>query len=380
MAAVIAMKNRYYLYPVLGAIILSTTSLLTIYPDVLRVRADLQTLFVAMKLAYSTLGYSLALYFFRTKQVEDLASSMLFLLCILYCLSMIWFLPLYEFAYVQCAIGAAFLKTKRKWIFPVMFGAGALGYLTTYALQAHLNWALPEATRKDWVLVVLVCFFLAWIIQRYAIDISRKEKEKILRLSRIGHETNRLLHDVKGMISSPLLIAESITMNSHTWSQDEQRLQAQRLTDEIRHVREMLRSINQISKTSPVLGPVCVRHLLERNLKVLARRLSGIEIDLPRPHTVVSDENILHSAFFNLLLNSIEAFEYNKTPKPKIEAWWEGSTLVYRDNAGTTNEASLYGGNSGLGLEILKTDLDNLGVLYKIDIQKTGMSLSMKLG
>ena len=279
----------------------------------------------------------------------------------------------------RCAIGCAFIKTKRQWLFPSVFGFGVLGFLAMYELQDQLNWTVPPHSRKDWMTIILFFFILTWIIQNYAINTSRREKERLMRLSRIGHETQRLLHDVKGMLSSPILLFESINADGSQWTFEGYKAQVQNLNNEMKHVRDVLRSVNLMSKPQKDIREVCVSQAFANASQILERRLKNIEISSLPGRLVQSDEDVLRSVFFNLLLNSVEAFERKKTPSPAIKVFWKNETLIYQDNAGTpSSDIKDEGGNSGIGLEILHADLHDLGISARISLESSGLHVSMR--
>ncbi|AFY00129.1 ATP-binding protein [Bdellovibrio bacteriovorus] len=374
------MKINSFSFPAAVSLVAALLTSVTIYPDVFRVEPHLQSIFLASKLGFILLTLGISAFFFFSRRLEaDTPRFILFVACIAYCLSMMWFLPLYEAAYLQCAIGCAFIKTKRQWLFPSVFGFGMLGFLAMYELQDQLNWTVPPPSRKDWITIILFFFILTWIIQKYAINTSRREKERLMRLSRIGHETQRLLHDVKGMLSSPILLFESINADASQWTFEGYKAQVQNLNSEMKHVRDVLRSVNLMSKPQKDIREVCVSQAFGNACQILERRLKNIETSSLPSRMVQSDEDVLRSVFFNLLLNSMEAFERKKTVSPAIKVFWKNETLIYQDNAGTlSSDVRDEGGNSGIGLEIIHADLHDLGISARISFESSGLHVSMR--
>lgn len=361
------------------SLIAALLTTITIYPDVYRVEEHFQMAFLAGKFVFILATIALSIYFYKKPQNQsDLPKAILFMLCIGYCLTMMWFLPLYEAAYLQCAIGCAFVKTRRQWLFPAIFGAGIVGFTAVYEAQDRLKWSIPPPSRKDWITIILFFFLLTWLIQKYAINTSRRDKEKLLRLSRIGHETQRLLHDVKGMLSSPILIFESINDDNSQWTFEGYKAQVKNLSNEMKHVRDVLRSINLMSKPQLEMGDVCISRAFANAVQILERRLMHIQLHAPESRVVHSDEDVLRSVFFNLLLNSLEAFERNKAESPTIRVSWSNGDLLYQDNAGTAGVSEKDGGNSGIGLELASTDLNNMGVLTKVSFESNGLNVRMR--
>lgn len=361
------------------SLIAALLTTITIYPDVYRVAGPLQMMFLVCKFGFILATVALSWFFYKKPQNQsDLPKALLFTICIAYCLSMMWFLPLYEAAYLQCAIGCAFVKTRRQWLFPAIFGSGIVGFIAVYEAQDLLHWSIPPPSRKDWITIILFFFLLTWLIQKYAINTSRRDKEKLLRLSRIGHETQRLLHDVKGMLSSPILIFESINDDNSQWTFEGYKAQVKNLSNEMKHVRDVLRSINLMSKPQLEMGDVCISRAFANAVQILERRLMHVQLHAPESRVVHSDEDVLRSVFFNLLLNSLEAFERNKAESPAIRVSWSNGDLLYQDNAGTAGVSEKDGGNSGIGLELASTDLNNMGVLTKISFESNGLNMRMR--
>lgn len=367
-------------YPAAIALAASVLTTITVFPDIFRVPSALLPFYLTAKIAFiaGTLLFS-GYFHFKGEASGDLSKALLFLLCIGYCLSMSWILPLYETAYVQCALGCAFFKTTRKWLFPTIFGLGVLGFAITYEAQEALSWQLPPVTRKDWVTIVLFFFLVTWVIQKYAINKSHQENERLLRLSRIGHDSQRLLHDLKGMLSSPILLFESMNADTGNQSVEAYKEQIRTLNDEMKHARDMLKSINLMSKPKHTRKNVCVAQVFNDAAHILRRRLAPVQIHPPESRQVHTEEDVLRSVFFNLILNTLEASERNKVLQPSIRLSWNDDVLTYQNNAGsdfTNNNDNP--GSSGLGLDLLVADLNSLGIKNRIYTESEGLRITMK--
>lgn len=344
------------------------TTLVTL-SDYARVAPSLFGYYLTCKIVciISHLGFG---FYFYHRPVTDKAAALLILNFSFFFLSMMWFLPMYEIAYFQCAIGAAFLRFKRPWIFPTLFFMAFLAMVGTYQLQDNLNWALPPITRMDWIFTIFIFFILAWCIQKFAIHAQAQERDRLLRFSIIGQETTRLTHDLKGLLSSPLLILESLRNKDPELSPEFQERQMSLLMQDMDNVRETIKGIHRLVVHQDKIENINLSEVIQSSMKVLERRLASIEIKWPENSIVTAKRDCLHSVFFNLFLNSLEAFERNgMRENKKIEIFWRNKTLIFQDNAGGMSSQigdSAKGLGSGLGLELVQNDLIRMNARFKL--------------
>ncbi|MBC7372246.1 MAG: ATP-binding protein [Bdellovibrionaceae bacterium] len=296
----------------------------------------------------------------------------LFINMISYCWVMMWFAPLYEFAYLQIAVGCSFLRLKRNWIFPLAFGIGLIGYYVNYAIQDRIGWQLPPATRSDFVWIMFIVFMLSWFIQKFAIGAMRADQDRHSRFSLIGREATRLTHDIKGLTSSPMLIVDSLRQKNRDLSLRDYENQMVVLADDMENIREVLKSIQRLVTIEDFITIVDVNEALRGPMKIFARRLAKVRLVTPEAKMIKGHPDRLHSLFFNLILNSIEAFERNSTAAPEIHMSWQENTFVFSDNAGGFDRPTSIGTKSskgfgaGLGLDIARTDLEKMNATFRI--------------
>jgi signal transduction histidine kinase len=337
--------------------------------DYTRVAPSLLNSYLITKSVFFFINIGFGIYFHR-HIVTDKSATIFVLNLMIFVLSMMWFLPLYEIAYFQCAIGSAFLRFKRPWIFPTVFFATFVGVIVTYQLQDNWHWVLPEITRTDWVFTVFLFFVLAWCIQKFAIRAQALERDRLLRFSIIGQETTRLTHDLKGLLSSPLLILESFKNKDPQSSPEFQERQMSLLIHDMDNVRETIKGIHSLVVHQDKIEQVDLNEVIQSSMKVLERRLASIDIQWPQESFVLAKRDRLHSVFFNLFLNSLEAFERSGIREnKKIEIFWRNKTLVFQDNAGGIllgDRASSKGIGSGLGLELVQYDLVRMNARFKL--------------
>jgi signal transduction histidine kinase len=337
--------------------------------DYHRVAPAIVSIYLACKAVTILVSIGFGFYFHR-HAVTDRSGFFLILNFIFLVWSAMWFLPLYEIAYFQCAIAIAFIRFKRPWIFPTMFFIGFLGVLLTYEIQDNLHWALPSIERSDWVFTVGLFFILAWCIQKFSIRAQALERDRLLRFSIIGQETTRLTHDLKGLLSSPLIILETFKNKDIQSNLEFYERQMSLLIHDMDNVRETIKGIHRIVVHNDESESIDLNEVLKSSMKVLERRLANIDITWPEQSFVHGKRDRLHSVFFNLFLNSLEAFERSgKREDKKIEIFWRNKTLIFQDNAGGKNldfDKSSKGLGSGLGLELVQQDLMRMNASFKL--------------
>ncbi|HRO68333.1 MAG TPA: ATP-binding protein, partial [Pseudobdellovibrionaceae bacterium] len=300
-------------------------------------------------------------------EATDTSLTVFMISAIAYSLAFMWLAPMYEIAYLQVAIGSAFFRLRRAWIFPLLFGLGFVGILANHHWQEALGWSLPPVARSDWAFVAFVFFALAWAIQKYAIGTFRREQERMARFGAIGKEATKLVHDIKGLLSSPLLLIDALNEQARRvpaggpFPYEEQ---LRLLAKDMAGVREVAKSINRLVLLNDRVQSVDVHGPLESSLGILERRLRHVSVSLPENRRVRGNQERLQSIFFNLLLNALEAFESVGTLAPRIDISWNGSTLEFRNNSGSENRRKPHG--TGLGLEIVAEDLEKIGARFEI--------------
>ena len=329
-----------------------------------RVFEHQKQIFLIYRCLYVSLMAISAIYFYM-RSFDDLSGSVFMSICLSYVIVMMWYMPLYEAAYFEMTIGCAFLRFKRSWIFPVLSFIGFAAIVITYQLQDNIHWVLPPASRHDWVAIVGIFFGLSWAIQKFAITAHRKDSENLRRFGVIGRDAARLTHDLKGLLSSPMLILENLKNKHMELSPEFHERQMSLLIKDMEHVRETMKGIIRLAIVDEKIERIDINRVLENVLSLLERRLKKIEIIKPDQKNVMGNQERLHSVFFNLIINSLQAFEERKIGSAsKIEIYWDGHSLILKDNAGGL--ADKYINGQGLGLELIRSDVQMMGAEFKI--------------
>ncbi len=379
MGLAIVMRIKKINLPFLCAAAMSLFALIFIVTETSGIAPQLQNLYVVLKFLFAIVAMIFAAYFYL-REPDDTVFALFMIMISIYCLVFMWFAPLYEVAYLEAAIASSFFRLRRKWLYPLIFGSCLVGIFITYFIQDGINWQLRPIDRSDWYSTIISFFLVAWFIQQFALVAHQREKERLSRFGVIGKEATRLTHDIKGLLSSPILMLEAINAQQKA-SSDRHEAQVQELSNHLKTVSEMIKSIHRLIHVEGAPERVNVNRVLLTSLAALEPRLRGIKITLPQDRTLWANPERLHSIFFNLFLNSIEAFEKNKISDPSIEIYWGGNSLIIKDNAGGTALHLLDSHSNdlgpGLGLKLVKIDIEHIGGKFQISSKDGGTQVKM---
>lgn len=367
------MKFKRSLYPALVAVLFGLCSIIHGLTETQRLVAENQALFFYGKMYFGVIGIGLGYKFYRDG-LTDFWSALFMANFTIYCVFYLWLAPLYEIAYLQGAVATSFFSMRRQWLYPAIWGSGLLAIFISYPLQDRFGIVLPPPDRLDWYWATLIFFLMGWFIHKFALGTYRRDQDRLMRFGVIGKETTRLTHDLKGLLSSPLIMVEALRDQSQKIPPEMLERQLLNLANDMGNVRDVLRSIHRLVTVEELRASVEILSSLQSAMKVLERRLQGILVQLPENKVIHGNADRMHSIFFNLFLNSVEAFEAKPHPAPEIQVRWEGSTLVFSDNAGVEKkpkaQRSAKDHGSVLGLELIRSDLEEIEADFDISFNQ----------
>jgi signal transduction histidine kinase len=364
------MRRRALSYPTIAALFFAVMTALVGLTEYSRIFPQLQQPYAMFKTIYAIAGFLIAFRFYRWG-VSDLWATGFFTLGLVYVLTFMWFTPMYETAYLQIALCCSFIRLRRTWLYTFVFFLGLLGILLTYVVQDSLGWKTIAPARADWVWIMVIFFLISALVHKFAVSVDQKERDRMARFGLIGMESSRIIHDLKGLLSSPLMIVELLQSRGKQLQPEVFERQMVLLHTEMEKIREMIKSINRLVVVDDTISPVNILATIEAPMKILDRRLKHVTVQLPDDRLVQGNPERMQSIFFNLFINSIEAFEDAKIALPEIKMSWRGNTLVVTDNGGGLKDHQLptkstKAGGSGLGLQLVEADLERMGAKFNI--------------
>lgn len=309
---------------------------------------------------------------FRKGAGSDLEIGSFFAIACLGCFWGSWFHANYELGYVQCALGAAFVMTKRKWIYPVVFGFGALLMVAGAYLRPYYGVEVTPMNPSDWIHVLVVFFAIGTVVNLFFFRERIFREEALFRFSTLGRQAIRIAHDLKGLMASPILHLEYLRENVGASSREDLVRSLESLIQDLDRMRTLVLQLNRMVLKEENLESVDLAALLHRVETFFGKRISGVRVHVPATLPLRVYEGRMQSVLFNLMLNSLEAFDAVPHPAPAIWLEKTASGFRYRDNAGGAPASvlsglrkgaviSTKGCDRGLGLSFVQQDLQSMG-------------------
>ncbi len=369
---VIKLKRKFtthFNYNTTFSFLLGIFSILFWFTERERVFPQLQLQYFIVKMSSAVMAF-ISFFLYLRKQNEP-ANILIIINSIFYVLTNIWFGPIYEISYLQLSIACAFLDLKNKWIYTLFFAIGLVGIYLTYYIQHQINWQKPEPEIIDWISTVFVFFLIGFFVQKFAISQYQSQISQNLKLQLIGYESSKLLHDFKGMISTPVLKIHQLQKKGSNQNDINFQEQLQSIANDLISLTDQIKYINQLIIPDESKQVFYFNTLLEKTIQSLKARLVNIEVQKPIDSIKIeSYQNRLQSVLFNLILNSINAFQYSKQISKSITLEWKKNKLIYKDNAGISlSNAPL---NTGLGLKMIEYDLKKMNCEFEYEITDIG--------
>jgi C4-dicarboxylate-specific signal transduction histidine kinase len=156
------------------------------------------------------------------------------------------------------------------------------------------------------------------------------------------------------------------------------------LETELTNVSKTLKQMNRLILNDSEKNQVALSTVLDQALDMLKYRLADIHIELDASlgKKINIDIDRLRSIFFNLLINSIDAFEKNNLKSKNIRINFEKKLIIYEDTAGgftqNVRNDEFFKENSSLGLSLIQYDLEQIGAELSIRKTKLGSRFEMK--
>lgn len=332
-------------------------SVLTSIPDSARVINGYPEILLIGKIG---IGAILILFgiFLKVPKQNDFNLSMIAILIMIYCIFCMWFLPLYEIAYFQVVLGLSFFKFNNKKILLIVTGLGLVGLILSHYIQMQINYKNPDITRTDLILVLIVCFLIGHIIHNYVIK-KYEDDDKVLRkYYLVGHESMRLLHDVKGLLSTPILKLDTVLSDNITTKEVALKSELTEIATHLNHIKKQLAYINNLVSTTEKTHTFNIQDLINNNVSLLNSRLKNFDIKNPENRKISGRIEIFNSVIFNILLNAIQSYEIQLSAHKLIDIFWNKDILIIKTNS--IYQASDSESFTGIGLKIAKQDLNSI--------------------
>lgn len=311
------------------------------------------------------------------------------------------FRPLYEIGYFQVAMAAAFINTRNKWIYAVIFGIGAIFISTLHFWRGLLGITLDPISYTDLAVATFLFFFIAAAIYYIFANIREERSVQNMRLSLLGQHSIQLAHDLKGLLSGPLLHVSALQARTDEVSQAELKNVIAYLKEDLANASRVLSQMSEMSRNRDEVMELDLKRTIDSVMILFQRRFANakVEIDIAAKIKIKTDPRRFQFILFNAFLNCAEQMG-RRTPgptpdptQPHIRVTYKDSVLRIEDNCGGMRDDILKilkaGGaatsktsGGGLGFQIIQGEARALKLA--LELQNTeklgGRGFSLRLG
>ncbi|MBC7690978.1 MAG: HAMP domain-containing histidine kinase [Methylotenera sp.] len=287
--------------------------------------------------------------------------------------------PLYYFAFFQLSTVVAFMFAVPKRIFTPLL----IAWVAIFIFVIHLKWdqyvaQMQKPVFSDIVLSITSVGLVAWLCQYYFTSDRLFREAALSRFGRIGMQSARLVHDLKGLTSAPRIYAEMLAekLANHTDPTITEALT--HLSRDLENLSAVVLEMNQMSAikdSSPT--EFTAADLISSIQTVLGKSVAHVEFEISDLVRMKANRAVFNSIFLNLILNALESFSRNQTKNPVLSLRSGKNSLIVKDNGGGFSRQTLeYFSSqrftrreeqgSGLGLWFIQDSVGELSGRMKI--------------
>ena len=299
----------------------------------------------------------------------------------------VWLLALYEMSFVQVSFAFLFVKKLNAKITLQISTFFLILIFASYPLQSYLGWQKVLPIRDDFIAVAVVFTVMAIFTKKFIFDIDQKINLKQARYAFIGKEAIRTFEQVQKLIDQYTLSfkADIPDISKKTNAFDRHLFDMQ---NDLNQIQNAVKNINRLVISDFAVEPdqnFDLSSCLNMARFMLRHQLSNVEFVLNLDSGTNLNNKRLLSVFFNLILNSIEAFKVYQTNDPKIFIKLESNTLIYTDNAisgSLRKEIQFKNENnfgSKIGREMIFHDLQQMSLNHNFKIHKENYQYEIHL-
>jgi len=288
--------------------------------------------------AFICIGFVSVYLFYKNKILTD--NSILFLggLLTIYSVHGQQFVPGYFMAYLQSilAISLFFALPKNRFVsFLVLSGLFMIFSVGISNATYSKDLALIAKFRADVGISIVIINILSFFGYRF-ITLTRQQKDAaMLKFLDIGRNSASIIHDIKGVASTPQLYIEMISQKLQEGDYEGANFAIKKLQANYSNLVEYVRDLNEVSKEKEGVRKIDIMALIDSTANIfLKSKTKGIKISFKGSQFLEADFQLTRTVLSNLFVNSAEAFDSQKTPDRQINLEISKQKIKFYDNAG----------------------------------------------
>lgn len=251
-----------------------------------------------------------------------------------------WYLPGYYLGYVELVfmIGLFFPVEKKAYRIITVVSCFIMIYLIIHSPASYnlTDLAWSNKFKMDAIVAVIVITIGSLVGHTY-ITLKREQKDEAYRkFLDIGKQAAFLLHDFKGLLSTPIFYADMLMDTLKTKTSQTEIIE--RLSSDLNFLQDYSKEFMKLTlpQNNTVNSKTRIEaHQVKNTLDILLRKhLLGIEFSVTesRPFNIEVNSNKMIKVLYNAVLNSVEHIKQSNIKDAKIEILFKKDIIQIRDN------------------------------------------------
>ena len=277
------------------------------------------------------------------------------------------FFSLYESCFAQFSFAFVFVKSLKKKVYYAFLASNLICIIAIHAFQSKLGLEIAVPSSLDLILVLLAFSFIILGIYKYIVIVEDAQQDVERKFLLIGKETSKILHDVKGYLSNPQFVLESLSTSKVVDKENEIcKTKISYLLDELIQLRGYLKSINDFVSEDQLVYAVSCSYIINSVKQMHASKLKDVDLRISfQNDKILTSPGKLISVLY-LLIDLSLSKRGSEHANAKIIINIDNNSVSYKDNFSKFSELEI---NNLRDVEKLK--------LFKYDINSSELKMQI---
>lgn len=277
---------------------------------------------------------------------------LLFMTLVIYSAHGQYFLPCYYLAYMEVIIplGLFFQIPQKQFYTMILTSLAIMLFMVIYSASSYST--DPEVTLKfkfDASMGVIITTILSVLGYNY-ITRTRQEREILMeRFLDLGCHTSSIMHDLKGLLTTPITYVEVLNDRLELVSSEDHRLNdvLSFLKDDLLFLNQYVNEINSLNHLNEEIGWFQLSEVVTVVQTILQGSLKEATLETKNDFVLYFNKSVLIKVLYNVVMNSIEAKLPQNKLKIEITFNQKENAIIISDNGTGFAKDTLKDLNSG---------------------------------
>jgi signal transduction histidine kinase len=178
------------------------------------------------------------------------------------------------------------------------------------------------------IILTVIVLGVTLLAYNATIVLRHRKAQLYQRFFDLGKNFEHVMHDLKGMLSAPLVQAELVERG------DPGAIAA--LRTDLDAIRHYIVRTNKLLYNDPTPQIVRIRESVDLVTTLIRSRLKSVEVECHGDLAVLASPEVINRILINAMVNSVEAIMRTEQVSGRIRVVCSGSTVEITDNSGTS--------------------------------------------